>query len=154
MSNWLSFTSVDKVLSCDFKPGANPLAPSIQEVPNDDSVDKTMSWPLTFAAPGEVSPKKVQQSIVDKVKDPIWSVCEIETIPSRVVAIGTYADASVGPIVRRADRQLREACRRDGIQISESTADSVKFAQYDAIYSLGKRRGEVWIELEDGGHPW
>ena len=113
-----------------------------------------MSWPLTFAAPGEVSPKKAPQSVLDKVKDPIWGVCEIEDVPARVVAVGTYADASVGPIVRRADRELREACERDGLQIPANTASSVKFAQYDAIYSLGKRRGEVWIELEDGGHPW
>lgn len=113
-----------------------------------------MSWPLAFAAPGQVSPPAVKQAVLDKVKDPLWSVCKIETIPSKVVAVGTYADASVPPIVRRADAQLRDVCKRDGLKVAPETENSVKFAQYDAIYSLGKRRGEVWIELEDGGHPW
>ncbi len=134
--------------------GANPLAPSLQQVPNRDGDEKTMSWPLTFAPPGEISPTPVKKVVLDKVKEPIWSVCEIETIPSRVVAVGTYADASVAPIVRRADKELRDACKRDGIKVAPQTANFVKFAQYDAIYSLGKRRGEVWIELEDEGHPW
>jgi hypothetical protein len=30
----------------------------------------------------------------------------------------------------------------------------LQFAQYDAVYTMGKRRGEVWIELKDGSHPW
>ena len=113
-----------------------------------------MAWPLAFAAPGEADPPPVNQKVLDKVRDPMWSVCEIEVVPSQVVAVGSYSDASVGPIVRRADKELREACKRDGIQIPSHTENSVKFAQYDAIYSMGKRRGEVWIELEDGGHPW
>lgn len=113
-----------------------------------------MAWPLTFAAPGQVSPPTVNKAVSDKVKDPLWSVCKVETIPSKVVAVANYADASVAPIVRKADKQLRDACKRDGLVVAPETADFVRFAQYDAIYSLGKRRGEVWIELEDGGHPW
>lgn len=113
-----------------------------------------MSWPLVFAAPGESSPPAIPKSILDKVNDPIWAVCRIETVPGKVVAVGTYADASVGPIVRKADQKLRDACKRDGLKVAGYTEDYVKFAQYDAIYSLGQRRGEVWIELQDGGHPW
>lgn len=134
--------------------GANPLAPSLQQVPNRDGDEKTMAWPLTFAAPGQVSPPAVNKAVLDRVKDPLWSVCLVETIPSKVVAVANYADASVAPIVRKADKQLRDACKRDGLHVAPETADFVRFAQYDAIYSLGKRRGEVWIELEDGGHPW
>lgn len=133
--------------------GMNPLAPAIMEVPNDDS-QKTMSWPLGYAAPGQVSPPPVKKEVLDKVKEPLWSDCEIKIIPGKVVAVGSFSDASVSPIVRKADRQLREACKRDGIEIPSSSSSSVKFAQYDAIFSLGKRRGEVWIELEEGGHPW
>ena len=113
-----------------------------------------MSWPLVFAAPGQNTPPAVEKSILEKVNSPLWSICKIETVPSKVVAVGTYADASVAPIVRKADKKLREACKRDGLQVAVYTGDYVKFAQYDAIYSLGQRRGEVWIELEDGGHPW
>jgi hypothetical protein len=129
-----------------------PLAPSVMEVFDDD--EKTMAWPLAFAAPGEAAPQPIAKKILDKLKDPMWSDCEIKTIPSKVVAVGSYSDASVAPIVRRADLKLREALKQDGIDIPSDSKGSVKFAQYDAIFSLGKRRGEVWIELEDGGHPW
>ena len=58
------------------------------------------------------------------------------------------------PVVRKADRLLREALDRDGLKVETDSKSRVAFAQYDAIYSMGKRRGEVWIELEDGAHPW
>eukprot|EP00429_Kryptoperidinium_foliaceum_P016791 CAMPEP_0176033694 /NCGR_PEP_ID=MMETSP0120_2-20121206/16645_1 /TAXON_ID=160619 /ORGANISM="Kryptoperidinium foliaceum, Strain CCMP 1326" /LENGTH=422 /DNA_ID=CAMNT_0017367023 /DNA_START=146 /DNA_END=1412 /DNA_ORIENTATION=+ len=112
--------------------GANPLAPSLQVVPNNDKEQKMMAWPLTFTAPGEANPAPVPKSVLDKVKESIWSVCEIETIPSKVVAVGTYSDASVAPIVRRTDKELREACTRDGIKIPAQSEGFVKFAQYDA----------------------
>jgi hypothetical protein len=129
------------------------MAPAIMEVPNDDS-QKTMAWPLVYAAPGKVSPPTVKKEVLDKLKEPLWSGCEIKTIQGQVVAVGSFSDASISPIVRKADRELRKACKRDGIEIPSSSSSSVKFAQYDAIFSLGRRRGEVWIELEEGGHPW
>lgn len=58
------------------------------------------------------------------------------------------------PVVRKADRELRECLKRDGLVPSENSEDLVQFAQYDAIFSMGRRRGEVWIDLVDGGHPW
>merc|ERR1712087_345249 len=81
---------------------------------------------------------------------------KIETLESQVMAVGYFADASMEPVVRMADRKLRECLERDGL-VPESTGDGsedgVMFAQYDAIFSMGKRRGEVWIPLKDGGHP-
>ena len=132
----------------------SPLAPAIMEVPNDDTSQKTMAWPLSYAAPGQEKPTPLKGTIVDRIKDPMWQVCEIITMPSKVVAVGSFSDASIAPIVRRADKELREACQRDGISIPAGSSTSVRFAQYDAIFSLGKRRGEVWIDLEEGSHPW
>lgn len=134
--------------------GMDPLAPAIIEVPNDDTQTKTMSWPLTYALPGAASIPPVNKSILERIQQPLWKGCEIINVPSRVVAVGRYSDASVAPIVRKVDRQLRESCQRDGINIPTSTSSCVQFAQYDAIFTLGKRRGEVWIELEDDDHPW
>lgn len=82
------------------------------------------------------------------------SGCEVETIPSQVVAVGSFTDASVEPVVRKADRQLRSVLQRDGLKVDADSETKVTFAQYDAIFSMGKRRGEVWINLADGGHPW
>jgi hypothetical protein len=134
--------------------GIVPLAPAVMVVPNTDDSKKTMSWPLGYAAPGEKSPPKVPQAILDKSQEAMWSDCEISTFGSTVVAVGSFSDATVAPIVRKADAKLREALQRDGIVIPQASMAGVKFAQYDAIFSLGKRRGEVWIELDDGGHPW
>jgi len=145
--------------------GIEPMSPSVMVVPNDDSTTKkTMSWPLVYAAPGEVTPSKLPQVILDRSQTSMFNDCQIEEVPSQVVAVGTYTDASVAPIVRRADKKLRESLERDGILIpattssvssESSSAVSVKFAQYDAIFSLGTRRGEVWIDLDnEKGHPY
>ncbi|VEU33879.1 unnamed protein product [Pseudo-nitzschia multistriata] len=133
--------------------GMTPLAPSLMEVPNDDS-KKSMSWPLVYALPGESSPKPIPEEILERSKEPLWDGCDIENIGSKVVAVGTFSDASVAPIVRKADRALRESLKRDGIAVPSGSDSSVRFAQYDAIFSMGKRRGEVWIELDDDGHPY
>lgn len=133
--------------------GMEPLAPSVMVVPNDDS-KKSMSWPLAYAFPGESTPKQIPQSILDRSKESMFSDCDIETFGSTVVAVGSFSDASVAPIVRKADKKLRESLKRDGILFPSGSDSSVKFAQYDAIFSLGKRRGEVWIEIDDDGHPY
>lgn len=132
--------------------GIEPLAPSLIVVPDGDS-KKTMSWPLTYAAPGESTPK-VPQTILDRSEESMWTDCEIQNVGSKVVAVRSYSDASVAPIVRKADRKLRESLERDGILPPRGSDSFVKFAQYDAIFSLGKRRGEVWIEIDDDGHPY
>eukprot|EP00534_Pseudo-nitzschia_fraudulenta_P009792 CAMPEP_0201166206 /NCGR_PEP_ID=MMETSP0851-20130426/67077_1 /ASSEMBLY_ACC=CAM_ASM_000631 /TAXON_ID=183588 /ORGANISM="Pseudo-nitzschia fraudulenta, Strain WWA7" /LENGTH=414 /DNA_ID=CAMNT_0047447113 /DNA_START=21 /DNA_END=1265 /DNA_ORIENTATION=+ len=136
-----------------FTKGIEPLAPSVMVVPNDES-KKSMSWPLVYAAPGESAPQKIPGTILERSKESMWSGCDIENIGSKVVAVGSFSDASVAPIVRKADKKLRESLLRDGILVPSGSDSSVKFAQYDAIFSLGKRRGEVWIELEDDGHPY
>lgn len=83
-----------------------------------------------------------------------WKSVTIQTIPSKVIAVRAFNDVAMGPIVRREDEQLRKILKRDGLMPAKSTQQEVTFAQYDAIFSMGKRRVEVWIELEKGGHPW
>eukprot|EP00527_Entomoneis_sp_CCMP2396_P006492 CAMPEP_0198139662 /NCGR_PEP_ID=MMETSP1443-20131203/2943_1 /TAXON_ID=186043 /ORGANISM="Entomoneis sp., Strain CCMP2396" /LENGTH=434 /DNA_ID=CAMNT_0043801861 /DNA_START=97 /DNA_END=1401 /DNA_ORIENTATION=+ len=141
-----------------FSSGLNPLSPALFTVASSSSEQeqqqpKSMMWPLGFAPPGSSTPPELPDA-VEKAEKEIWKKknCKIVKIPERVVAIGSYTDASVAPVVRKADRFLREACERDGLTVTTSTQDTLNFAQYDAIYSMGKRRGEVWIELEK--HPW
>eukprot|EP00977_Amphora_coffeiformis_P008559 scaffold1936_cov154-Amphora_coffeaeformis.AAC.9 len=135
-----------------FTRGLDPLAPAVMSVDTGTN-DKTMMWPLRFAAPGEKTPKD-DPKVIAKKNDPEYSSFEIVTIPERVVAVGSFSDASMEPVVRKADRLLREACERDGLQLDSNSESVLRFAQYDAIYSMGKRRGEVWIDLAGGGHPW
>mmetsp|Transcript_6704 Transcript_6704/g.9669 ORF Transcript_6704/g.9669 Transcript_6704/m.9669 type:complete len:107 (-) Transcript_6704:136-456(-) len=83
-----------------------------------------------------------------------WRTVKVIQVPESIVAVLEFSDASMEPVVRKADRELRDALARDGLEPDPSSNDLVRFAQYDAIFSMGKRRGEVWIDLMNGGHPW
>ena len=124
----------------------NPLAPAVMQVPQSSDASKTMMWPLTYTAPGTstATPPTLPKDSDDDAT--------VLTLPEQVVAVARFSDASVEPVVRRADQQLRAALERDGIEFDES--NPLQFAQYDAIYSMGKRRGEVWIPLLEENHPW
>ena len=67
-------------------------------------------------------------------------------------AIGRFNDAALEPVVRKSHADLKNALERDGLSFEDD--GTVKFAQYDAIYSMGSRRGECWIELNSDGCPW
>jgi SOUL heme-binding protein/Uncharacterized conserved protein (DUF2358) len=127
-----------------------PQGPAIMNVEGTDT--KYMQWPLTYAAPGSDGAPEPKLAIVKSSESP-WKNCEIIAVPAKVVAVVEFSDASLEPVVRKADRQLRASLHRDGLDFVD-TGTSVTFAQYDAIFSMGKRRGEVWIDLKDGGHPW
>ena len=132
-----------------FSSGLTPQAPALLSVPSSGS--KRMLWPLSYALPGTEGPLAPEKA-VQKAQQSEWSECRILEFPSQVVAVARFTDASVEPVVRRANRKLRDACARDGLQVVET--DELRFAQYDAIFSMGERRGEVWMDLQDGGHPW
>ena len=133
-----------------FTRGMTPLGPAIMKVGSGGDT-KTMAWPLNFAPPGQTA-APMEQMAVEKAKGQ-WAKCDVRVLPARVVAVREFSDASMEPVVRRGDRELRASLQRDGISVPDAS-DDVQFAQYDAIFSMGKRRGEVWIDLEDGTHPW
>mmetsp|Transcript_33001 Transcript_33001/g.50489 ORF Transcript_33001/g.50489 Transcript_33001/m.50489 type:complete len:402 (+) Transcript_33001:41-1246(+) len=136
-----------------FTRGMNPMAPAIMEVPYEETGNKMMMWPISYAAPGEDNPPEPKEAL-EKAGEGQWRTVKVQTIPSSVVAVAEFTDASMGPVVRKTERELRRVLKRDGLEPLAGTETAVKFAQYDAIFSMGKRRGEVWIELEDGTHPW
>jgi hypothetical protein len=140
-----------------FTRGMNPLGPAIMEVENSDVSDKYMMWPLAYAMPG-MDEAVAPLDATDKAGDGQWRTMKIVSVPGpAVVAVRPFTDASMEPVVRKADRELRDLLQRDGLIPKAGSEDMVRFAQYDAIFSMGQRRGEVWIELEEGskdGHPW
>jgi len=140
-----------------FTRGMNPLAPAIMKVENSDTADKYMSWPLAYQPPNDpTADVPIPSKALENAGQGQWRTLKVQEIESQVMAVGFFADASMGPVVRKADRELRECLERDGLvpQESEFEEGGVMFAQYDAIFSMGKRRGEVWVPLKDGGHPW
>jgi Uncharacterized conserved protein (DUF2358)./SOUL heme-binding protein. len=136
-----------------FTKGMSPLSPALMDVQKDDISDKFMMWPLTFARPGEIEPP-VPQEAIDKAGEGQWRTMKVVNVSSKVVAVREFSDASMEPVVRKADRELRELLQRDGLMPTRESEDLVRFAQYDAIFSMGKRRGEVWIDLANDGHPF
>lgn len=142
-----------------FAKDMNPLAPSIMKVynDNDDAVfkEKTMTWPLQYTNPGEGrEAPPPPPAATEKAGDGQWRSISLSSQSERVVAVRTFEDAAMGPVVRNADRELRAMLKRDGLMPMEGSEEFVTFAQYDAVHSMGKRRGEVWIELKCGGHPF
>ena len=135
----------------------NPLAPSLMKVWNDvnDAKDKTMTWPLEFSLPGQGSEAPPAPTLAsEKSGDGQWKSISIASKPESVIAVRTFGDAAMGPVVRNSDRELRQLLKRDGLVPKDESSEYVVFAQYDAVHSMGKRRSEVWIELKDGGHPF
>jgi len=130
----------------------NPLSPAIMEVSTSSTERKKyMRWPLMYeqtpgnevVVPANLLEKAMQSSSVD-----------IQTVPERVVAVGVFDDALTEPAVRAINASLRAAFERDGLVAQEESSNFLMFAQYDAVYSMGKRKAEVWITLTDNGHPW
>jgi len=135
----------------------NPMAPAIVSVGPDE---KTMMWPLSYALPGQDAPPPVDAAA--KAADSSSSF-RIVTVPERVVAVQRFSGSIVEPVVRRVDGELRESLQRDGLVVAAATSHDddedaavrlLEFAQYDAVHSMGQRRSEVHIPLQDGGHPW
>ena len=136
-----------------FTKGMSPLSPAIMEVKTDDVSDKFMLWPLGFQQPGELS-TPVPMEASEKAGQGQWRTMRVEITPSKVVAVKEFSDASMEPVVRKADRELRADLKRDGLVPNQNSEELIRFAQYDAVFSMGKRRGEVWVDLVEGGHPW
>lgn len=125
--------------------GLKPMAPAILTVDSKKN-KKSMMWPLTFARPG-------QTFEIPTTTNREGRGVEVVVMPSSVVAVARFSDASVEPVVKKSTNMLRNSCERDGLKVSASMGDVLQFCQYDAIFSMGKRRGEVWIPLADD-NPW
>lgn len=129
------------------------MAPAIITVNNTDNT-KTMMWPLDYCRPGQTMPPVNAAALEQAALSPDF---EIVTVPESVVAVRTFADAVVEPVVRRADRELRALLQRDGLTVDGGGTQDLpplRCAQYDAVFSMGQRRSEVHIPLSEGGHPW
>ena len=98
--------------------------PSLQLPARSPELEETMSLPFVCTAPGESSTPAVEKGILDKVNNILWASCKLETVPSKVVTVGTNAGE------RCADRSQggQEAPRgkqNDGIQIAVYTGNYV-----------------------------
>jgi len=118
-----------------------PFLPSIIAVPRGagaSGAQKTMTWPVRLAK----SPPLPASQIV-----------KTRRAQSITVACLTFVVAATSETVAGAARELERRLARDGLAIADGADETWIVAQYDAIFSVGDRRNEVWIPLAPG-HPW
>ena len=131
------------------------FSPTIMRICDDPASklrSKVMQWPLQYALPSsELDLSTYPASTIPSVK-----LREQEGI---VVAVTRFELAATEPIVRGYTGQLLGDLRNDGMTpVPSAGGDAAKdtyqciVAQFDALFSLNKRRNEVWVELLD--HPW
>ena len=128
-------------------------APTVMTINDEEDSGvrkKRMTWPMIYAIPGiqEESSLKIEAlpdstiSRVDKVKK-----------PSRVVAVTRFEIPATEPVVRGYTAQLLNDLKKDNLKPTEAAEKGECIVgQYDALFSLNKRRNEVWVELEE--HLW
>mmetsp|Transcript_17101 Transcript_17101/g.65218 ORF Transcript_17101/g.65218 Transcript_17101/m.65218 type:complete len:208 (-) Transcript_17101:1130-1753(-) len=125
-----------------------PYAPSI--IRSDEKGEKkVMQWPISFAMPGQPAPT------VGGVPNPgsVLPSVSIQAVPELVVAVRRFANAATQQVVVYESKVLRQAIQKNGLKVDEAEGTNLWFAQYDAIFSLGDRRNEVWVPVAEG-HPW
>eukprot|EP01036_Dinobryon_divergens_P024512 gene24514-32969_t len=119
---------------------------------------KTMRWPVLYAFPGNPAPSLSQSTAV--LPDPTISRVEFVETPEVVVAVSRFEMAATEPVVKGYTLRLLQDLEQDGMKAVKASDDGdngkgedvLTVAQFDALFSLNKRRNEVWLELKE--HPW
>ena len=119
--------------------------------------EKLMTWPMKFAIPGEALPDPstaLPEPTINNVDRYDTSV-DGKGPFGKTYAILRFERAATEPVCRGYSRELLRDIKADGLVPvdSQSTPEGeIIVAQFDALFSLNKRRNEIWIELED--HDW
>lgn len=128
----------------------SPTIMNIVDESRDSNVErnKLMQWPLTFALPNSALPD------VSNFPIPTISSVELSSQPSLVVAVTRFDVAATEEVVKGYRAQLIRDISADGLLPvgKKDGKESFTIAQYDALFSLNKRRNEVWVELQE--HLW
>eukprot|EP01038_Epipyxis_sp_PR26KG_P014416 gene14416-19347_t len=107
--------------------------------------EKKMSWPMAFVTPGESITKILPEPTINKIN--------FADYPSKVIAVTRFEVAATEPVVRGYTKQLLNSLKSDDLlPCSAAEEGECIVVQFDALFSINKRRNEVWVELDD--HPW
>jgi len=115
---------------------------------SDDKVTgkryKTMEWPLQYAMPGAHLDTSVSSFPISTV--PGLQLIEREEF---IVGVTRFDVAATEPVVKGYTQQLLLDLKADGLMsASNDNMDELIIAQFDALFSLNKRRNEVWVCLK------
>lgn len=114
---------------------------------SEDGRYKTMTWPMLFNLPGKPTPRvsELPETTIPKVK--------IVERPALTVAVLRFEAAATEVIARKCLNDLIQCVKNDGLEVTEDTEKgTVIVGQFDALFSLNKRRNEIWAVLKN--HPW
>ena len=122
-------------------------SPTLVRVRDGSSRVKTMAWPLEFAPPNKELPS------LDSFPAPSLPGVTLSTQESMVVGVSIFSIAATEAVARGYTKQLIGDMEGDGIRCAdEAGAGDIRLAQFDALFSLNKRRNEVWVRAAE--HPW
>ena len=123
-------------------------SPTVMRITDEDSKRiKRMTWPLSFAAPGG------ELANIDSFPEPNVAKIKIKESESITVAVLRFEVPATEPVVRGYTGNLIKYCEDDGMTVASSAKEGeCLIGQYDALFSLNKRRNEVWVQLDQ--HPW
>ena len=112
---------------------------------------KVMTWPLAFETPG--TPLKLPSEL----PEPTVPRITLQARPGKTYAIGTFQLPATEVNCRTFTSYLLRDMQADGLRPTKQALEGdIIVAQFDALFSLNKRRVEVWVELDepDGGGLW
>lgn len=139
-----------------FTPTLMRIPPVLYTINNDSDTTgqlrgKIMSWPLSYH---NVGAEKDSFSSINSTH-PASRIPGVllRTHPSTVVAVLRFSVPATEVVVMGYTSNLLLYVQRDGLVPSAAAlAGECVIAQYDALFSLNKRRNEVWVKLD--GHVW
>jgi len=125
----------------------SPTLMTISESKTTGKRAKKMVWPIAFAAPGQAPPP------ISSFPTPSVSKIRVREVPECVYAVVRFEMPATEPVVRGFTGNLIKYVTDDGMVVASSAREGdCRIGQYDALFSLNKRRNEAWVELAE--HPW
>ena len=115
----------------------NPFAPSVIKVPRQSNSKerKSMRWPLTIDSKATLP-------------EPSTTAIELTSTEETVFAVMRFKTAATQESVAFYTQQLEKRLREDGLQPAPGSDAFYTVAQFDAIFSVGDRRNEIWIPID------
>lgn len=106
--------------------------------------EKKMVWPLDFELPGKTLPEP------SSLPEPTIPRVTIGSLPGKTFAVTRFTRAATEVNVRGFTGLLLKDIQADGLRATKAATEDGEciVGQFDALFSLNKRRNEAWAEIE------
>lgn len=121
----------------------SPTLMRISDNPESGKRDKVMEWPLNYCMPGSTLSTKLSDFPASTVPQLVLNEKE-----DFIVGVTRFDLAATEPVVKGYTKQLIGDLKADGLVPTSKSMNELIIAQFDALFSLNKRRNEVWVELD------